>query len=112
MRVQIAARRCDVPDTIRLRTEEQLEKLSKYEPRLSGAEVKFEVEKHLKKVEAVLRVDRDEPVVAGGEGEEFREALDLMVDRLAKILRRRRSLRTDHKGPSLAKTEPLTDLTE
>ena len=109
MRVQIAARRCDVPDAVRIRTEEQLEKLSKYDPHLSGAEVTFEIEKHRKKVEAVLKVHRDEPVVAGGEGEEFREALDLMVDRLAKILRRRRSLRTDPKGPSLAKTEPLTE---
>ncbi len=109
MRIQIAARRCEIPDTVRARAEEQLEKLSKYDPRLSGAEVTFEMEKHLKKVEAVLRVERDEPVVAGGEGQEFREALDLMVDRLAKILRRRRSLRTDHKNRGAAKAEPLTE---
>lgn len=109
MRVQIAARRCDVPDTILSRTEEQIQKLSKYDPRLSGAEVTFEEIRHRKKVEAVLAIDRDEPVVAGGEGGEFREALDLMVDRLAKILRRRRSLKTDHKGPSVAKADPLAE---
>lgn len=109
MRVQIAARRCEIPDAVRSRTEEQLEKLSKYDPNLSGAEVTFEVVRHRKKVEAVLKADKEEPVVAGGEGEEFREALDLMVDRLAKILRRRRSLRKDHQGPSLAKANPLTE---
>jgi ribosomal subunit interface protein len=109
MRIQIAARRCEIPDTVRARAEEQLEKLSKYDPRLSGAEVTFEVEKHLKKVEAVLKIERDEPVVAGGEGHEFREALDLMVDRLAKILRRRRSLITDHKTRGAAKVEPLAE---
>lgn len=101
MRVQIAARHCDVPESVRSRTEEQLAKLSRYEPRLAGAEVVFEIEKHLKKVEAVLSVDREEPVVAGGEGPEFREALDQMVDRLSRMLRRKRSQKKNHKRPSL-----------
>jgi ribosomal subunit interface protein len=109
MQINIAARHCDVPDVIRTRAEEQLDKLKKFEPRLAKAEVTFEVEKHLKKVETVLSVERGEPVVAGGEGTEFREAVDLMVDRLAKILRRRGSHRKDHKGPSLAKAPPLDD---
>jgi ribosomal subunit interface protein len=107
MRVQIAARHCDIPQTVRDRTEEQLGKLSRYEPRLSGAEVVFEVEKHLKKVDAVLKVDREEPVVAGGEGAEFREALDQMVDRLSRILRRRRKQMKDyHRSGTPDQTPP------
>jgi ribosomal subunit interface protein len=109
MRVQIAARHCDVPDSVRTRTEEQLEKLSRYEPRLSGAEVVFEVDKHLKKVDAILSVDRDEPVVAGGEGAEFREAVDQMVDRLSRILRRKRSHKKNHHRPSLSETVATED---
>ena len=96
MRVKIAARHCDIPGTVRKRTEEQLGKLSKYEPRLSGAEVVFEVEKHKKKVDAILKVDREEPVLASGEGVEFREAVDQMVDRLSRILRRRRKQLKDY----------------
>ena len=96
MRVQIAARHCEIPDTVRQRTEEQLGKLSKYEPRLSGAEVVFEVEKHRKKVDAILKVDREEPVLASGEGAEFREAGDQMVDRLSRMLRRRRKQMKDY----------------
>lgn len=96
MRVKIAARHCEIPETVRDRTEEQLGKLSKYEPRLSGAEVVFEIEKHKKKVDAILKVDREEPVVAGGEGVEFREAVDQMVDRLSRILRRRRKQMKDY----------------
>jgi ribosomal subunit interface protein len=99
MRVQIAARHCEVPDTVRIRTEEQIGKLSRYEPRLSGAEVVFEVEKHLKKVDAILKVDREEPVVASGEGVEFRGAVDQMVDRLSRILRRRRKQKKDYHRP-------------
>lgn len=104
MRVQIAARHCEIPDTVRDRTEVQVGKLSKYEPRLSGAEVVFEIEKHVKKVDAVLSIDRGEPVVAGGEGVEFREAVDQMVDRLSRILKRRRKQQKDRQrsGP----TEP------
>jgi len=100
MRVQIAARHCEVPDIVRSRTEEQIGKLSRYEPRLSGAEVVFEVEKHLKRVDAVLKVDREEPVVAKGEGVEFREAVDQMVDRLSRILRRRRKQMKDYHRPT------------
>ena len=104
MRVQMAARHCEVPDSVRSRTEEQLGKLSRYEPRLSGAEVVFETEKHLKKVEAILSVDRGAPVVAGGEGVEFREAVDQMVDRLSRILRRKRSQVKDHHRPSFTES--------
>lgn len=109
MRIQIAARKCEIPESVRSRTEEQMGKLSKYEPRLSGAEVVFQTEKHLKKVEAVLKVHRGEPVVAGGEGAEFREALDVMLDRLSRILRRRRSQKTEHKGPSISEAVTIED---
>lgn len=102
MRVQITARHCEVSDTVRERTEALLGKLRKYDPRVSSAEVVFEEERHARKVEAVVSVDRDEPVVASGEGGDFTGALDQMVDRLSKILRRRRSQVRDHQGPSLA----------
>ena len=58
----------------------------------------------LKKVEAVLSVDRGEPVVAKGEGPEFREAVDQMVDRLTRMLKRHRSHKKDHHGPGI--TDP------
>jgi ribosomal subunit interface protein len=104
MRVSIAARRCEIPDSVRDRAEEHLGRLSKYEPRLSGAEVVFETEKRIKKVEAVLSVDRGEPVVAGGEGDEFRDALDQMVDRLSRMLKRRRAQKKDRHRPSVSRT--------
>jgi ribosomal subunit interface protein len=107
MRIQIAARHCEIPDSVRGRTEEQLGKLSRYEPRLAGAEVVFEVEKHVKKVDAILKVEREEPVVAGGEGAEFREAIDQMVDRLSRMLRRRRKLRKDRQRSGAPDTTPF-----
>lgn len=105
MRVQIAARHCEVPTAVQNRTEEQLGKLSRYDPRLSAVEVVFQVEKHLKKVEAVVKVDREEPLVAAGEGMEFREAVDQMVDRMSRMLKRRRSQKKDYHRPP--QTEPV-----
>ncbi|HEX9885702.1 MAG TPA: ribosome-associated translation inhibitor RaiA [Longimicrobiales bacterium] len=105
MRVQIAARHCEVPDSARVRVEEQMQKLSKYDPRVSSADIVFEVEKHIKKVEGILSVDRDEPVIATGEGREFRAAIDRMAGRLARILRRRRSQATDHQAPRISEPE-------
>ncbi len=109
MRFQITARRSEVPDSVRERAEQQVRKLAKYEPRLAAAEVVFETEKHLKLAEAILSIDRDEPVVAQGSGPEFRAALDQMLDRLAKILRRRRSQIREHKASKLSEAVALEE---
>ncbi|GMV07214.1 MAG: hypothetical protein AMXMBFR53_34890 [Gemmatimonadota bacterium] len=102
MRIQVAARHCDIPDSVRKRTEEQITRLAKYDPRVAAAEVVFEEEKRVRKVEVILSVDRGEPVVARGEGEEFRTALDKVVDRLGRILRRQRGQAKSHQGPRLS----------
>lgn len=109
MRVQITARHCDVSDAVRIRAEEQMEKLQKYDPRVSSAQVTFEEEKHIRRVEGILSVDRDEPVVAAGEGADFRVALDQAAGRLAKILRRRRSQRVDHRAPPVSEQAGLDE---
>jgi ribosomal subunit interface protein len=102
LRVQIAARHCDVPDSVRQRTEEQLTRLAKYDPRVGAAEVIYEEEKRIRKVEVVLSVDRGESIVAHGEGEEFRTALDKAVDRLTRMLKRQRAQTNNHQGPKLS----------
>lgn len=102
MRIQVAARHCELPDSVRKRTEEQINRLAKYDPRVSAAEVVFEEEKRVRKVEVILSVDRSDPVVATGEGEEFRTALDKVVDRLSRILRRQRDQAKSHQGPRLS----------
>lgn len=102
MRVQITARHCEIPETVRDRAETLARKLTRYHSRVSAAELVFEEERHTRKVEGILSVDRDDPVVAHGDGEDFQSALDQMMDRLAKILRRRRAQVTDHQARPLA----------
>lgn len=91
MKVRIAARRCHVPEPVLERARERLSTFVRYDRRLAAADLVFEEERHRKRVEAVLTVDRVEPLVAEGEGPDFRDALDRMLDRLSRKLRRRRA---------------------
>lgn len=102
MRIQIVARHAEVPEEVVERVHEQLPKLQRFDPHLSHAEVIFTEERHIKKAEGILHLDREEPAVAVGEGDDFRIALDQMINRTGKILRRRRRLVKDHHGPSIA----------
>lgn len=109
MRIQLVTRDSEIPQAVRDRAEEQVRRLHRFEPRLAGAEVVFEEERHIKRVEGVLSVDREKPVVAQGEGADYRAAVDQMVDRLSKILRRQRSQVTDHRGPKLSEVVEESD---
>ena len=110
MRVQISSRHTDVPDAVMERTHDQLQKLTRYDPDLRAAEVVFDSNKRNKSVEAVLHIDGREPKVATGAGDTFQDALDQLVDRLGRMLRRGRDQRRDHQAPKLSET--VSDLEE
>lgn len=99
MRVHIAARHCEVPSEVLERTETQVASLSKYSPRATTAEVVYLEEKLAKVVEVIIHIDGGEPVIARGEDTEFRTALDKVVERLSRRLRKQRERRTDHQAP-------------
>lgn len=101
MRVQIAARHCEVPDPVRERAHDLVTRLTRYDDRVSSGEVVFDEEKHTRKVEVIVSLDGAPPVVASAEGGEFRAALDKAADRAGRMLRRGRAQLTDHQGPGL-----------
>jgi ribosomal subunit interface protein len=101
LRVQITARHCSVPDALLRRTEEQINRLSRYDPRIASAEVTYTEEKRSRKAEVVLHIDGTEPVVARAEEPEFRSALDKATDRVTRMLKRERQQHRDHWAPPL-----------
>jgi ribosomal subunit interface protein len=102
MDVRITSRHTTVPQSLRDRAEELLSKLDKFDSRVSAIEVVFDEEKNSKKIEGILHIDRSEPIVATGEGDDFNEALSQVNDRLASQLRKLHSQAKDHRAPPLA----------
>jgi len=98
MRIQVTQRHCEVPDRVVSRAEQRLKRLERFEPRLSSADLIFTEERTARFAEAVLSIDGEDRVFAKGEGPEFRAAVDVLLDRLSRILRKQRERRTDHQG--------------
>lgn len=98
MRIQITARRCEIGDDVRDRAEELVERVRRFDPGLSSAEVIFTEEGRQHRAEGILHIDGKDHVVAQGEAPDFLTALDRMYDRLAKILRRKHGAEKNHKG--------------
>ncbi len=104
MDIQITSRHTDLSDGLKERAEEALNKLSKYEPRLSTAEIVFVEERRSKRVEGIVRIDRGDPIVASAEADEFRAALHQMIDRLSRQLRRGHQQHRNHQARKLSET--------
>jgi len=99
MEIRITSKNCDVPDLVKSRANTRIEKLVKYEPRLSSAEVVFSEEGRGRRAEAVLSVHGADQVFAKAEEDEFGRAVDRLADRLATLLRKGREQRTEHRAP-------------
>lgn len=102
MRIQIATRHCEIPESVRRRAEDLIGSVSRFDARARGAEVVFHVEKRRCVVEVVVSRERAEPVVATGTADEFRAALDQVAERLARALKRSRSRAINRKRSASA----------
>lgn len=100
MRIQITARHCEIGQDVRERAEELIERLKRFDPGLSSAEVVFTEEGRLYRAEAILHIDGKDHVVAHADADEVMAALDRMNDRLAKILRRKHGAEKHHQASS------------
>ncbi len=102
MEVRITSRHSTLPESLRDRTRELLSKLDKYGAPVSAVEVIFDEEKNSKKIEGILHIDRSDPIVATGAGDDFNEALGQVNGRLKRQLRKLQEQVTDHRAPSRA----------
>ncbi len=104
MEVRISARHTTLPESLVARAEGVLAKLSKFDSRTSAVEVVFIEEKHCRRAEGIVHIDRGEPIVASGEAEDFNGALSQLNDRLVRQLRRHHAQSKDHQAPRLTET--------
>ena len=99
MNITLTTRHCEIDSETAARARARTARLERFESRITAAELTFQEERHLKRVEGVIAVSGSPSVVAHGEGAGFTEALDQMLDRMERILRKRRTRRRDHRGP-------------
>lgn len=90
MEVNITARHCSIPDSIRDRTAELIRRLERIETRTTSVSVSFEADHGLKNVDARVAVAGRPPLIAHAAAPTFRGALDVAAGRIRRQLRRDR----------------------
>ncbi len=98
MQVIISARHFDVSDARRRLVEERFSRLDRFEERIGRVEVTLLEEKNRYEVEGDLSIDGRGSVHAHAEAADFRTALDKVVAKLARQLKKSRSQYTNHSG--------------
>lgn len=76
MRVTVTAQGCDIPDELRERARDVVERLAKYAHRPQGARVVFMQNGLARHAELRLEAARNELFKASADGPDFRTALD------------------------------------
>lgn len=108
MRVQITARHCEIPDTLRTKSRELSERLTRFDTRVSGVELVFEEDRRGRRVEGIVSRDRTTPILGQGEASEWTAALAGLFDRLVRQVRKAREQAVDHQATPTA-GDPLAE---
>ena len=88
MRVTISARHCTITDSLRERATGILDRLSQLTPFAQEGTVVFDSEPLRQTAEVRLRLSGGQVLVAAGQGDDHRTALDRAEDRLRRQLER------------------------
>src|SRR2546425_8452355 len=97
MRITITARHCEIPDELRARARERLERLARIAPRPHDGRVVFVADHGRPTVEVRLHTARGAVHVGTARGADHRTALDLAV---AKVRRQLDKASTRRRGPA------------
>ena len=109
MRTQITTRHCVISRAVRTQAEEMAIRLEKFDPRITSVDIVFEEQKRQKTVEATVKADRVDPVHAEATSDDFRVAVDMLNDRLTRIIRRRRERATERHGKGQVEPTPAIE---
>jgi ribosomal subunit interface protein len=82
MRITVTARHTDIPDELKERAHEQMERAAKLAHRPHRAGVVFDADHGKKLVEVQIGMPRGVVKIASAEADDFRTALDRAVDKL------------------------------
>jgi len=100
MTTRITAHGCEVDALLRKRVQVLSQRWPRFDPAVMDARVIFRLHGRSHSVEAIVSRSRRRPVVASGEGPDFRVALDDLDSHVRRRLRRDRSRRKDFRHAS------------
>lgn len=106
MKVIVSARDYDLTETLRELVERRCERLARYEPKAKRAEVHISGEGSGCRADAQVSIDGSGGVHASAVAPDPRSALDQMVQKLARQLRKNHSRRRDHKAKARGSNPP------
>ncbi len=98
MDVRISARHCTITDSTRDLARRRVDRVARFEPRASAAEILFSAQNAFKHAEIRMTVPGGVQLHSHGEAESFRSALDRAAERLERQLRRRRGRTRDRRA--------------
>lgn len=102
MQTTITARHCQITDQLRARTVELCDRLARHSSRAVDCSVVFDAGKMSQSVEIRLRVAGGDVLVATGEADDHRTALDRAEERLRRQIERRHAPPDRHKPAGTA----------
>ena len=93
--IRITAQGCEITQNDRDQADALAMRWPRFDPAAMGASFVFRIEGRSCQVEAIVSRRRRQPVVARGQGKDFRGALDELDDHVKRILRRDRTKRKE-----------------
>lgn len=99
MQLIISTRHTQLSNRVREGVEEQFARLERFEPRITRVEVTLLEEKNHREVEVRLSIARAGQLHAHAEAADFRSAVDAVISKLTRQLKRQRSRSREHKAP-------------
>ncbi len=100
MTTRITAHGCEVNPGLRDRAESLAQRWPRFDPAVMDVSVVFRLQGRSHTVEAIVSRSRRQPIVARGEGPDFRVALDDLDTHIKRRLKRDRSRRKEFRQVS------------
>ncbi len=96
MNINLTGDSVEITDALRKFTTEKFARLQRHYDRIISANIIFNVEKLIQKAEATLHVP-GEPIHACSEANDLYSAIDLLVDKLDKQIKKHKEKNQDHR---------------
>lgn len=105
MMVQVTGRHFDASAELQTSLEEQIKRLTRFNDHATGAHVVLDIDQSgLRTATVTINIAGRGPIAASSEGENMRRAVDGMLEKLERLLKKENERSKDHRAPPLGET--------